>query len=935
MERKPFHHKMEVKKMAKTKKVLLITVILSVLFISSAYAVLTPNARAAEINIQQKGLDMTKNVVGLDLSKYTVTQKEDTTDQQATYLGLIPQENVKYNLVSDSGELTVLYTFAEGKLQMIQVLDNFGKPITNKLPNVAPKMAYDFLSDYEAYTANPLYGELKSTLNNVDAGKNLTKTEGNTVLEITTIDDYTNFKWYYTANGAIAPYSKFISLSFKNGFLSAFVDNWQLYDVGNSNIKLSKEDAANMALEAARSHTWNGKLEDDTLYATKFNSSNIKWVSLTFDNSLGINNTRSENPLVLYPVWHVGIALDKWYGQLYGVVVDIWADTGEVRDVQEAWSTLPQPTTNANKEESPFTEAKFLLAFPSIVALVAGTLIWIIQKKKLHRQSLLKARSSKIVGLMLCILIASMIFSTPIMAVNATSRGAVVWGSESTGQNDPPGANRKTAQEIALQRSTAAYIAEAFGDNGYIGSSDSEINHQGSVNLGSSKQQILNDIYYLIGHNNYAAVVDFDHGVYGWPWDQIFPNEPHYMLEDNRGNWYDDDGPGPHPAELHTNTSGVYDEDIFGYGGSTQKIAFAFINTCMSASLALGQGLIYGQFPYPDRALGMPYAFTGRTVSYSTYAEPGKLSNDGYLHPDTGSQVYIGFPYGSASLEQRLPHPFYAGPQYYSWVMDFFDDALNIDISVNQALDSASRENFGTDFLISPLRTGFYAYWWPDDPVADCTMAVYGNGNIRLKNYDPSVHSVGRPTTYGPTSGQLNTNYTFTTSATDSYGHDIRYIFDWGDGSNTTTSYHPSGEKVSEAHSWTSDGEKVVTVTAQCENGEYGSGISYNTITIASYHLLTVYAFDAYLGEGYPLYPEVYIDGNPVGTAPVTVNLTATEHTMTADFTTYDPYWPALVHVVGVSGDVNGWTVLLSDSFTLYFYADEDSTSNIWYTQWW
>jgi competence protein ComGC len=217
---------MEVKKMAKTKKVLLITVILSVLFISSAYAVLTPNARAAEINIQQKGLDMTKNVVGLDLSKYTVTQKEDTTDQQATYLGLIPQENVKYNLVSDSGELTVLYTFAEGKLQMIQVLDNFGKPITNKLPNVAPKMAYDFLSDYEAYTANPLYGELKSTLNNVDAGKNLTKTEGNTVLEITTIDDYTNFKWYYTANGAIAPYSKFISLSFKNGFLSAFVDNY-------------------------------------------------------------------------------------------------------------------------------------------------------------------------------------------------------------------------------------------------------------------------------------------------------------------------------------------------------------------------------------------------------------------------------------------------------------------------------------------------------------------------------------------------------------------------------------------------------------------------------------------------------------------------------------------------------------------------------------
>jgi hypothetical protein len=909
------------KNMAKTKKLLLSVVILSLLLVCIIFAALTPNVHAAEVNIQQRGLEVTNSVIGLDLSKYSVTTKEDLADQHASYLGLVPQENVKYNLVSDSGELNVLYTFAEGNLQMIQVLENFGKPITNKLPTVAPKMAYDFLSDYQTYTDNPLYGELKSTLKGVDAGKNLTKTEGNTVLEVTYIDGYTNFKWYYTDNGAIAPYSKFIALSFKNHFLSAFVDNWQFYDVGSSNIKLSKEEVSNIALEAARTHSWSGKLDDDTLDAAKFNSSNIKWASLTFDNSLGINNTRSEDPLVLYPVWRVGVALDKWYGQLYGVVVAVWADTGEVRSVEEAWSTLPQPSANANKEISLFSEASFLIAFPSTVLLFAGTSIWISRKKKLHFQSLFKARSSKIVGLMLFVLIAILLLA-PITGVSATSRGAAVWGSESTGQNDPPGTPRKSSNEINLQQSTAAFIAEAFGDNGYTGGSDGEINHQGSVNLGSSKQQILSDIFYLTGYDDYVAVVDFDHG--NWANTTTFPTEGHYMLEDNRGNWYDDDGPGEHtnPPQLHQDTSGVYDYEIWGYGGSTQKIAFAFINTCASANLTLGNGMIYGQWPIPDRAVGMPFAFTGNPVS-ANY-----LSSDGYQNPDTGSHVYIGFHFGSPSLEQTIPDPYYGSVHHYEWVLDFFEAALYEDISVNQALDSASLQNFGNEFVNSPYRKdGFIAHWEGLQPSPDSapgqTMAVFGNGNIRLKNFDPSVHSVGRPTTYAPASGIPNTNYTFTTSAADSsYGHTIRYIFDWDDGTYTTTGYYANGEKVNASHSWSSAGDKVVTVTAQCDTGTYGSGVSYNTINIVSHYWLTVSAHDAYV-TNCPIDTNIWIDGDWVDTTSVSVYLPYGEHTVTVDNgPIYDEAWAQDAYFVGFSGDCYdmGYTPP-----TAYVYIDGDS----------
>ena len=97
------------------------------------------------------------------------------------------------------------------------------------------------------------------------------------------------------------------------------------------------------------------KLDADAFEAQNFNESNICWMSLIFDDSLGADKSRNEDQLCLYPVWRIGIALDKWYGHLYGIEVDIWADTGEVRSVQEAWSTLPPPegtqTANMNVNE--------------------------------------------------------------------------------------------------------------------------------------------------------------------------------------------------------------------------------------------------------------------------------------------------------------------------------------------------------------------------------------------------------------------------------------------------------------------------------------------------------------------------------------------------------------------------------------------------------
>jgi hypothetical protein len=873
------------------RKPLFMTLLLMLLVVSSAYAALIPGVNGAEVTNQEKGLSILNNVVGLDLSRYTVTAEEAQTDSTASYLGVIPQENVEYDLTSEGNKLNALYTFANGKLQMIQVLENEGSPHTTLSVSSARELAQGFLSNYQTYTKDSVYGELRSTLDNVDASKNATKTSGNTQLEVSAIDGYTTFKWTYTFNGVIAP-SKFVALGFNNSFLTAFVDYWQLYKIGSTRVRLSEKEAAAIALETAKDYSWSLKLEDDALDAENFNESNVRWTSLIFDNSLEAGKARSEDRLELYPVWRMGIALNKWYGQMYGIQVDIWADTGEVRCVQEAWSTMPPPegvpTADMDSHASDVSEAKpslaMVMAFPTLALAATVAFVWLGRRKKARYYSLLRPRAIKAGGILLCVLIFSIILSS-IATVNAT-RAGVVWGSESTGAYDPniPGSWkywRKNQTEINLQRYISDNIENYFDSNGYDG-----YNRQGYS--GSLKNNILSYITYTKENYDGTAVVAFDHGVGNTAYSQA-PNEWHYMFEDNVGTLIGARWGTPQPD------NGVYDMDIYPLTNS-REIFFAFINTCLSANTSDWQVDKYGTWWYSAQGMGvygargLPFAFTHRYVK-ERYA-PGfneaiHISNYGYHYPDSGPHVYIGFPWGSPSLQQHIPKD--TGIQYQHWVNSFFYYALFYDMSVNDALDHASWQHWGAYFGNSPLWTGYQAYWWPDwYPYADSKMAVYGNGNIHLKTYVP-LDFVTTPSVSGPTSGDIGISYQFSASSTDSYGHNLRYTFDWGDGSpQTVTGWYSSGATAYASHSWSSAGQFSVKVKAQCEGGVWSSWSNPYTVRIGAFHWLHV---DAYCYPfGYDADPWVSIDGDEVGTAPVSVLVEEGWHTVTVPYQW--GYWP-------------------------------------------
>ena len=65
------------------------------------------------------------------------------------------------------------------------------------------------------------------------------------------------------------------------------------------------------------------------------------------------------------------------------------------------------------------------------------------------------------------------------------------------------------------------------------------------------------------------------------------------------------------------------------------------------------------------------------------------------------------------------------------------------------------------------------------------------------------------------------TEYTFTTSTTDPEGHNISYIFDWGDGNTTEVGPYPSGDTANASHSWDKFGWYKIKVKARDQFFEY------------------------------------------------------------------------------------------------------------------
>ncbi len=285
-----------------------------------------------------------EDVVGLDTTKYSA-ELDLYSQAPFLYFDVLPQEDVKYTLESKESKLEVICAFADQKLRSLNIYINDCLPFTTQPVTSPLEMAKDFLDKYPTYSEVSYYNTMRSMLDSVEANKNTTKVVGDIKLEVTVTANRTDFRWNYYCNGVEAT-SKCVVLNFKDGFLKYFIDTWSLYSVGSTDLVVSEEEAMEIAIDSAEAYSWNVSMGGDnpTVTVTEFNIVDVFETKLSLGNYPTKNESRGGNPLTLYPCWHVKLYFDKLYpGNVYGLSIEIWADTGAVSDISTLMSGLGYP----------------------------------------------------------------------------------------------------------------------------------------------------------------------------------------------------------------------------------------------------------------------------------------------------------------------------------------------------------------------------------------------------------------------------------------------------------------------------------------------------------------------------------------------------------------------------------------------------------------
>lgn len=126
----------------------------------------------------------------------------------------------------------------------------------------------------------------------------------------------------------------------------------------------------------------------------------------------------------------------------------------------------------------------------------------------------------------------------------------------------------------------------------------------------------------------------------------------------------------------------------------------------------------------------------------------------------------------------------------------------------------------------------------PGSPNVDLTIFSLIPDTTEDPSYD-HVRVIGlndppnQPTSpSGPSTGYRNQSLTYSTQTSDPEGDNIRYLFDWGDGSTDWTNFVSSNVPVSMAHEWTNLGSFQIKVKAQDIYGYDSAWSQIKTLTI-------------------------------------------------------------------------------------------------------
>ncbi|MCW4017644.1 MAG: hypothetical protein NWF00_03010 [Candidatus Bathyarchaeota archaeon] len=314
-------------------------------YLSAAAAPPAPNPEN-----QAKAFSFLSDVLGLDLSQYVLVNGSESgfsdsigapiAQRQATYL------QYSFHTLRDSmltGLITIQIILVDGNVVSCRLICVGGAAYFKEELITNSDIALQILSNYAPWTSDPEVQVMKNLMDAAISDGVTNKTQGDlrftveSVLSLSGGYNITSFGWYNTFNDAPYTGATLEFTRFNEHIIElVFTDNRGLYQIGNTNITISKEQAIQIA-EDYITQTYSCKVFSKGFLKT------IDNLVLTGSSTASLATT-IRDPTTLYPYWSVQLNLDDASSEFFKeLTVNVWADSGRVIDAQHQ-ITQDQPS---------------------------------------------------------------------------------------------------------------------------------------------------------------------------------------------------------------------------------------------------------------------------------------------------------------------------------------------------------------------------------------------------------------------------------------------------------------------------------------------------------------------------------------------------------------------------------------------------------------
>jgi hypothetical protein len=362
----------------RAKKMSVITVI--ALFAVMAVAQ-TATADSTTVPAKEKLPAFLSEVIGIDLSKYQISNEGYAIHYPSGYGGKLKEEGASFILTANNSKIDVTSVFYNGYINYISIY-SYNTSIIYSQPQAADpiEQSRNILERYQEFAANyqmnnPYLSDQLSMLRSLAGKAPQNVTSENIKLEIDqkitsqadTISNETSVIFTYMTNG-VEVHNKCMVLTLSSNQVW-FQDTLGLFSVANTGI--SKDEALAIGWKTAQSYE-----ESVTGIASSIDPA---WGNFTPDAELNMipgqiyNNTlnnaigaasmgnTTRDPLTLYPIWNTVFYFSKSVGDAVGIQVGIWGDTQEIAycsaygylGLPDNNNTTTTPTATASPPNSP------------------------------------------------------------------------------------------------------------------------------------------------------------------------------------------------------------------------------------------------------------------------------------------------------------------------------------------------------------------------------------------------------------------------------------------------------------------------------------------------------------------------------------------------------------------------------------------------------